>query len=522
MIKLISILFVILVALQGCEDPPPITRLKTADVYDNSILPRVESQNSQANSQELQPESTQLATISPATSPSLKLKSGQRISFNEDAASAMAKVRALMAASDGSLNTTDYLSTQSDTSQSSYSSRPTPPPEGKEMLELARNDKATTDIINSALSSLPQNMEGSQTETIQDNLALGTNQQSPQVSVSSNAIGSSQNRGVGVRNPPQISAKRPLDSDNSNSSSPSPSPSPEPSEYPLVKGAMPRGYLMLYMTHPRARELVELQIQNLIEANIENVFIGLLTDGTFGQDFAYAKSALTQLHQSGRIITLAVYLSNGATMRYYDKTPITTGFSRTSPLTFRRAIQFDAQTRTKYTALAEKGVDLLRHNSALSPLNKNIAIPMLEDNLDSSSYLAIRGLVKGILGSTRATIMRSHCLGCYSGNDADGAGDPLDEHGSTVFYRVKTGDGFSFDGAQFLYPGEQSYGLPFEAAQGLASEAERRGAAFFGLWRSLWQGLSQGPLVHPDKRNYIPPTVQELEFDIKLLRAGLD
>jgi hypothetical protein len=511
MIKILPILLIVFVALTGCEEPPPAAK-KIENVQSTAQI--ATSQNEWAGEKP----ATAVVGAEPTSTKSFTIKPGQRISFNEDAASAMAKVREMMAASANARNDL------SGGSGSGSSTRPyagsTPPPVVKEMLEMARDDKATTDIINSALSDLPQGDTDTPSGGNQDNLALGTNQSSPQFSVNSNQQLGSTVQNVGIRNPQKIASKEP--SSSAPTPTPTPTPEPEPSEAPLIKGAMPRGYLMLYMAHPRARELVELQIQNLIDAKVENVFVGLLTDGTFGRDFSYVKSALTRLHQAERIVTLAVYLSNGATMRYHDKTPINVGFSQTSPLVFRSGIKFDSAIRNKYLNLARDGVDLLSHNATLSPRNKNIAIPMLEDNLDKSSYLAIRELTKSALGNVTAIIMRSHCLGCYSGNDADGAGDPLDEHGSTVFHRVKNGDGFSFDGAQFLYPGEQAYGLPFDAALGLASESERRRAAFFGLWRSLWQGLGQGPLVHPDKRNYIPPTSQELEWDIKLLRAGLE
>ena len=511
MSRLIPFLLIVFATLTGCEEPPPAVKKLEIVQPAPQIAP---SQNEWAEAKSV----AATAETPSASTKGLTIKPGQRISFNEDAASAMAKVREMMAASASSQANISEIGGATSSSQT-YSG-PTPPPVVKEMLELARNDKATTDIINSALSNLPQAASETPDGSIQDNLALGTNQNSPEISVNTNQQIGSTVQNVGVRNPQKIANKEP--SSSAPTPTPTPTPEPEPSEAPLIKGAMPRGYLMLYMAHPRARELVELQIQNLIDARVENVFIGLLTDGTFGRDFSYVKSALTRLNQAERIVTLAVYLSNGATMRYHDKTPINVGFSQTSPLVFRSGIKFDSGIRNKYLNLARDGVELLRHNLTLSPLNKNIVIPMLEDNLDRPSYIAIRDLTKNALGEVTATVMRSHCLGCYSGNDADGAGDPLDEHGSTVFHRVKTGDGFSFDGAQFLYPGEQAYGLPFDAALGLASESERRRAAFFGLWRSLWQGLGQGPLVHPDKRNYVPPTTQELEWDIKLLRAGLE
>jgi hypothetical protein len=279
---------------------------------------------------------------------------------------------------------------------------------------------------------------------------------------------------------------------------------------------------MLYMPHPRAREVVEVQIQNLIDANIENVFVGLLTDGTFGRDFAYIKTALTRLANAGRVITLATYVSNGSTMRSFNRTPITAGFSRIDPIEFRDLIQNDSSTRSKYLNLAKDAASLLAYNSALNSKNINIAVPMLEDNLTRSSYLAARGLLKEALTGINATIVRNPCLGCYSGNDADSAGDPIDEHGTASFHKVKFGDSFSFDGAQYLYPEELNSGLPYDAALGLIAEAERRGALFVGLWRNNWQGLINGPMVHPDKRNYIPPTTEESAWDIKLLRAGLD
>lgn len=441
------------------------------------------------------------------------INSSGRVSFNEDAASAMAKIKEMIAKKNGGAPATP--------ASSNYESLPRGgvPPEIKQALEESKNAKAIDDSINAVLAELPESPipeEDEQIATTRSREGGQLNSNQPTI----NQINGEGTFGAGVRVPSKITS--PSSGGANGTSKRRETPSPTPAELKLIRDAMPRGYMMLFMSHPRARDVAEALVQNLLDANIENVFIAVLTDGTFGADFEYVKSALTKISQAGRVITLAVYVSNGATMRYFDKTKITAGFAKTDPRKFRRLIISDTETRRKYLSLAENAAQIMRHNHALSPKNKNIAIPMLEDNLNKESYMAMRSLMSEALAGIPHSIMRNPCLGCYSGNDAYTPGDPKDEHGEAAFYRVQVGDAFSFDGAQFNYPNETTGGTTYGEAKDLITEAERRQLLFFGLWRLSWQGLSKVTNLHPDIREYLPPTPQELAWNIQLLRAGLE
>jgi hypothetical protein len=434
-----------------------------------------------------------------------------RISFNQDAASAMAKVKEMIAQRNGGSTGTN--------NQTTYQT-PNPaivPPEIKEALEDAKDNKAINDSINAVLADLPE-AGASQPEQSVSTERSPEPAQNENDSLSVNLGNQEGTFAAGVRVPSQVDSSKTTGANGSAKQT----PSPTPTDLNFIKNSMPRGYLLLCMANPSARDTVEILVQNLIDAKIEHVFLGLLTDGTFGTDFEYVKSVLTRLSQAGRVVTLATYVTNGPTMRYFNKTPITAGFARTDPRKFRRLIIFDDGTRAKYKSLAKNAAELLRHNHALNPKNKNIAIPMLEDNLNKESYLAIRSLMKEALLGIPFTIVRSPCLGCYAGNDAYTPGDPIDDHGESAFSRVQIGGAFSFDGAQFHYPNETATGTTFEGAKSLIIESERRQLLFFGLWRLFWQGLNKGSGIHPDDREYIPPTPQELTWNIELLRTGLE
>ncbi len=405
------------------------------------------------------------------------------------------------------------------------SGKPTPPPEIQQMLNKAKDNKAMAQLMESVLSDLPQ------AEKIPANSANknkgGLISRNDAASLSSgNSSRRSQGSGglnAGVRTPKAVNQNSGLKFENGTFNFDyEPETTPSPSSLKLIQGSRPRGYTMLYMMHPRARAVSEQQVQTLIDAMIENVYIGVLTDGTFGRDFDYLKNVLSRLSNAGRHVTFVAYLSNGATMRAYKDTPITAGFSNISPESFRELIQSDKSTQEKFRQLAKDVAPLFAHNQSLSSRNINIAVPMLEDNLDRDSYSAMRSIASSVLGNLSVQIVRNPCLGCYKGNDDDGLGDAVEEHGESAHYRIDPGDGFTFDGEQFLYPGEANAGTGFDSAMALISEAEDRGALYIGLWRADWQGLSNGPLVHPDNRPYRTGGPTEIAAEIRLLRSGLD
>ena len=506
--KLLRLTFaVFLVLFTACEDAPPekiTTEQKTAPVQKLA-------QNNKTS----------------ASSENAALK--QSLSFDESPETAMAKVKAMLGfktkSSDESRAVIGELPSAPFDSASSSSTNSvvvTPPPEIKKALETAKNNKAISDVVNSVFQDLPT----AQTEPSINSTSPGpllTKEETSQLTAGSRKRGSRGSLNAGIRVPNKnTSANGSAKLSGNFDFDPEDQTAPEDTDTKaLIKGNRPRGYLMLSLMQPQARQTIELQIQNLIDASIENVFLGVLTDGTFDRDFNYLQQILTRLNSAGRRITLSLYITNGATMRSFDTSPITAGFSKIEPKKFRDLILNDSDTQTKFKKLTQDVAPIFLQNKSLSPFNRNIAIVMLEDNLTKTSYLAMRKIAAEVLGDL-VTFVRNPCPGCYDGNDSDAAGDAIEFHGESVFSQIKQGDAFTFDGAQFLYPSEAEIGTPFSTASNLIKQAEDRGVSYVGLWRADWQGLSLGAQVHPINRPYHVPTLRELESDQELLRSGLD
>ena len=94
---------------------------------------------------------------------------------------------------------------------------------------------------------------------------------------------------------------------------PTVTPTPTPTSSRLTGPAI--GYTMLYLMHPRARTTVERQVDAMLRADINDLYLGVLVDGTFNVDFPYLQRIIRRLNVDGRKLTLSLYLTNGATMR---------------------------------------------------------------------------------------------------------------------------------------------------------------------------------------------------------------
>jgi hypothetical protein len=283
-----------------------------------------------------------------------------------------------------------------------------------------------------------------------------------------------------------------------------------------------RGYTMLYAMQPQARPVVEANIQALLGSRVREPYIGVLIDGTFSRDFAYLKDIISRLSADDRSLTLALYLSNGPTMRKWDVTPIDQHiFARISPEEFRLQIRRNMTLRAEFLAVVLQAKDVFAYNASLGAGNSNVAIVMLEDNLDVLAYRALREIAVEQLG-TIAGFVRNPCLGCYSGNDDVTLGDPREEHQLDRFNILKAGDGYSLDGVGFRYPDGDGTGPTVEQLTNYLNESVRRGLRYFGLWREEWQGVKEGvPNKRPEERTYIAPSPDQQSFEITMLRTGL-
>lgn len=291
---------------------------------------------------------------------------------------------------------------------------------------------------------------------------------------------------------------------------------------PWVRGQA-RGYTMLYAMQSEARSVVETQVETLLSAKIREPYIGVLIDGTFGRDFTYLKQVIERLSVDGRALTLALYLTNGPTMRKWRETPIDALFSKINPSDFRQRIRRDQTLQAQFLAVVLQAKDVFEFNVSLNPGNNNVAIVMLEDNLDSLAYRAMREIASAEIGAV-AGFVRNPCLGCYEGNDDATLGDPREEHNLSRYNVLARGDGYSLDGTGFLYPdgsGSES-GVTAAQLRDLMSNSFARGLRYFGLWQYQWQGLEVGGgNPRPSTRTYVPSNFDQQEFEVEILREGL-
>jgi len=279
---------------------------------------------------------------------------------------------------------------------------------------------------------------------------------------------------------------------------------------------------MLYAMQPQARQVVEANVQALLGARIREPHIGVLIDGTFSRDFAYLKDIVTRLSADDRALTLTLYLSNGPTMRKWEMTPIDQHiFARISPEEFRLQIRRNMTLRAEFLAVVLQAKDVFTHNSNAGSGNSNVAIVMLEDNLEVFSYRALREIAAEQLG-TMASFMRNPCVGCVDGNDDNTLGDSREEHQLERFGILKSGDAYSLDGIGFKYPNGEGTGPASAQLVDLIDESYRRGLRYFGLWQEDWQGVREGvPNKRPEERTYIASSPDQQAFEIQMLRSGL-
>ena len=179
-------------------------------------------------------------------------------------------------------------------------------------------------------------------------------------------------------------------------------------ELPDVRGQA-RGFNMLYLMHPRARETVERQVEALEVSGIRDLYLSVLTDGTFAQDFNYLQTIIQRLNAVSDSLTLVLYVTNGPTMRDFGS-PIIAGFNQIDPVRFRELIQFNQSVRDEYLGMVEQIRPIFQFNRSLNLRNRNIAIVMLEDNLTNAAYVSMRELTKQVLGEDLVEYYRKPCL----------------------------------------------------------------------------------------------------------------
>ena len=303
---------------------------------------------------------------------------------------------------------------------------------------------------------------------------------------------------------------------------------PQSSVTPAEEGAklvpvtgQARGYNMIYLMHPAARDTVESQVEAMRVSGLKEQYLGVLTDGTFGKNIPYLQNVVQRLNEKSDSLTLVLYLTNGPTMRN-NSFDSRAGFNQIDPEDFRSKIRFDPFIQEQFRYMAREVKPVLEANKNESPNNKNIIIVMLEDNLDMESYVAMRDLARTEIGSL-ASFVRNPCASCYDGNDDDPAGDPIEEHNPFHVVGLKSGDAFSNDGVTFYFPWESQVGdsISLNDLKNFQQAAWQKGTAYFGLWRAERQGIYNGSKIDPNKRVYEKPTLEQLVQEVRLLRDGL-
>lgn len=287
-------------------------------------------------------------------------------------------------------------------------------------------------------------------------------------------------------------------------------------------GGQARGITILALMHPNARESVEKQIEIMIRSQVRNLYVGFLVDGSFSTDFDYASTVVQRLSSDGRSLTLQLYFLNGPTMRHFETTPITAAYTRVDPLLFRAILMENPPAfRAEIRRIVEAAKPLFVQNRNAGPDNRNLACVMLEDNLDVPSYRVLRSIVASALGDL-ATFVRNPCPGCYEGNDSDPDGDAYESHAPDQLSQLRSGDGLSLDGSGYNYPGESKGGtLSIDQVKRYLEQAASQKISYVGLWRADRQGLGDQS-IHPDDRIYAVPTEAQAEYDIEILRTGLN
>jgi hypothetical protein len=284
-----------------------------------------------------------------------------------------------------------------------------------------------------------------------------------------------------------------------------------------------RGYTMLYAMQPEARAVVEAQVSALLAARVREPYIGVLIDGSFGRDFTYLKEIIGRLSTDERALTLVLYLSNGPHMRKGRDSFSEALFAKIDPIEFRSRIRREALLQNQFQAEAVQAREIFKHSLSVNPANSNIAIVMLEDNLEVASYRAMRDLATKHIGDV-ADFIRNPCVGCYEGNDDVLLGNAREEHTVSRFPILRGGDAFSLDGVGFQYPNSRgSSGVSASQLESLMMSAIDRKLRYFGLWRHAWQGVEEGisGFSQASTRNYVSSTSEELEYEIDVLRMGL-
>lgn len=284
----------------------------------------------------------------------------------------------------------------------------------------------------------------------------------------------------------------------------------------------PRGLSCIHCLNSNAEVQREVFLQILLDTCLKNVALSYLVDGSFGSNFAAIEEDVATLVESGRTPFIHIYLLNGPSQRRYRNTPISGLFTRVSPERFRSKLKSDGVTREQIGELVSNLVPTLNNIVARGGIVS--LVPMLEDNLDDESFVALTELVLSALpADLNVSLGRNSCKGCYRGNE-NGLPNGLFEERHSLGSAATLKDGvISNDGKSVAFGNTRGITLT-SLAKTQASAAANN--SMFLFWHAPYQGLQvsngnvTGHALSPQLRSYAVPTSEESAVLVKFLQGN--
>lgn len=293
----------------------------------------------------------------------------------------------------------------------------------------------------------------------------------------------------------------------------------EPEQIKLLNKP-PRGLALLHAMVPSARAQVLSLVDIIKESRVDKPCVAILCGRGFGFDISFLVDIVIALNQDNRSCHLLLYLTNGASQRQFETTPVDGFGTRIAPKEFRRLIQSDDHFQESYQSIPIELIPVMEANHRLGGVTR--VVPQLEDNQTDASFEVMGALLKPVLPTSLGVqVGRNPCPTCWPGNGADvPKGMFLEEHTHGVLSRTMDGV-VSNDGMTYLFPGETSQyprKMKLENVKPIMRKANQDNS-WFVLWSAKYQGLGGGSPKDPYTRDYKKPTHAERTALVEFLQS---
>lgn len=288
-----------------------------------------------------------------------------------------------------------------------------------------------------------------------------------------------------------------------------------------LQATTPRGLSCLHCMHPNAQEQVGVLLDVLQQSCLKSPAISYLVDGSFGFSKDRLRSQILELTSGGRTPLIQLYLTNGASQRRWDSTPVKSFATTIAPKDFRDDIINDKELRGRIRRQLLTLLPIIEEGSMAGA--QFVLVPMLEDNLTRESFEAFVDLIEDTLPRELPfSIGRNPCPGCYSGNDSFVPQGVMTEV-HTVRYPKSLRDGIvSNDGRDYRRSADEPGVTNLEELARLRDASDANNSIFI-----LWSGKRQGMLYSegsprypaPDERKYLIPDKAEQKELVSFLRG---